>query len=513
MRRSAFITLIAVLLLALPLSAQMKHPIVDDGTPVPIGSMVKLNALGQISACGDNDADVAGIVIAVMNEGGTDFYLLASSDVFPARLDGAVTAGDRLTTSASGALRTAVDGEMSVGWALEDGHATELRRAIISLDYPQAVDWDTLGAYADTNITNALFDTLGAYLDTNYTIDWDTLGAYLDTNYTGDNLGDHTATENLQMSGFWISNDGGDEGLFVDTDGNVGIGTDSPEFALDVDGGVMMRGDRYWGTDASGADSFWIYDDGDTTRFNSDNPIKIGNSSLIVETDGDVFASQALFIGTVPEGSTDDSVLVHDNTTDQVKKVAPGDIVDWDTLGAIYDSIGGMQFSGVSTIKVHKTDTLLNPTTNQWLPFKMSEGVAEESFGTAFTWPAIVGGSPDSTVILINEDGLYDFSGCVHFRNMAGSAMSNVKVLTRVIQITNSMADTVEARCGQREWIGNLEGNYVNSLSYRGTAYLEDGDLVQLQYRVSGTNANFAFLNDPAFDRRVSATILLQRIK
>lgn len=42
---------------------------------------------------------------------------------------------------------------------------------------------------------------------------------------------------------------------------------------------------EYWGMDASGADSFWIYDDGDTTRFNSNNPIKVGTASIVIKAD------------------------------------------------------------------------------------------------------------------------------------------------------------------------------------------------------------------------------------
>ncbi len=45
---------------------------------------------------------------------------------------------------------------------------------------------------------------------------------------SADNLGNHKATENLQMQGHWITNDGDDEGIFVTDQGNVGIGTDSP---------------------------------------------------------------------------------------------------------------------------------------------------------------------------------------------------------------------------------------------------------------------------------------------
>ncbi|MCR5887676.1 hypothetical protein LRS06_07765 [Hymenobacter sp. J193] len=41
----------------------------------------------------------------------------------------------------------------------------------------------------------------------------------------GDNMGNHTATENLKLNDKWLSNDGGSEGLRVDNAGNVGIGS------------------------------------------------------------------------------------------------------------------------------------------------------------------------------------------------------------------------------------------------------------------------------------------------
>ena len=195
----------AMLILASSAMAQLKNRVPDDGTAVALGSMVKLDASGEISVCGDNDGNVAGIVTAIVPEGATNYYLLAASDIYPARLAASVTAGDRLTTSAGGALRTAAVGEVTIGWALENGHATELRKAIISLDYVAIVDWDTLSAYADTSITNLILDSLAVYLLPNDTIlysdtagfawripcdsvneciDWDTLGAYSDTTVT-----------------------------------------------------------------------------------------------------------------------------------------------------------------------------------------------------------------------------------------------------------------------------------------------------------------------------------------
>ncbi len=41
----------------------------------------------------------------------------------------------------------------------------------------------------------------------------------------GDNLGDHTAGQNIQLNSNWLSNDGDSEGIAVDDDGRVGVGT------------------------------------------------------------------------------------------------------------------------------------------------------------------------------------------------------------------------------------------------------------------------------------------------
>ena len=63
-----------------------------------------------------------------------------------------------------------------------------------------------------------------------------------------DNLGNHTATTNIQLGTHWLSGDGGNEGINVSTNGLVGIGTNAPASALDVvgsnnnnDEGVTVR--------------------------------------------------------------------------------------------------------------------------------------------------------------------------------------------------------------------------------------------------------------------------------
>ncbi len=62
-----------------------------------------------------------------------------------------------------------------------------------------------------------------------------------------DNLGDHIATQNIALNGNWLSNDGGDaKGVYVDTNGSVGIGTSTLSHTLTVDGDAAKTGGGEW---------------------------------------------------------------------------------------------------------------------------------------------------------------------------------------------------------------------------------------------------------------------------
>ncbi len=62
----------------------------------------------------------------------------------------------------------------------------------------------------------------------------------------GDNLGDHSATQNIKLNNYWLSGDGNSEGISVGANGSVGVGLVSPSSAVskfDVqDGSITVRG-------------------------------------------------------------------------------------------------------------------------------------------------------------------------------------------------------------------------------------------------------------------------------
>ena len=54
-----------------------------------------------------------------------------------------------------------------------------------------------------------------------------------------DNLGNHTATVNIQTNSQYISNDGTDNGIFIDGSNNIGINTATPKAKFDANGTII----------------------------------------------------------------------------------------------------------------------------------------------------------------------------------------------------------------------------------------------------------------------------------
>ncbi|MDT8886732.1 tail fiber domain-containing protein [Aquirufa regiilacus] len=102
------------------------------------------------------------------------------------------------------------------------------------------------------------------------------LNPSITTSTTADNLGNHTATSNIQLNGKYLSGDGGNEGISVDNTGKVGLGTTSPSTALHIQNGNSLgAGDPATNTVPS------IY------LFNSNNASNTAHSIMGIRTSGD----------------------------------------------------------------------------------------------------------------------------------------------------------------------------------------------------------------------------------
>jgi len=103
---------------------------------------------------------------------------------------------------------------------------------------------------------------------------------YVDA-HPGDNLGNHTATQNLAIGNNWISNDGNIEGIHIDTDGNVGINNAIPDQELTVSGNIRSTDQVFAGFGTSSSASYRF----GTGYENSGLSSPVGNSVAVI-TDG-----------------------------------------------------------------------------------------------------------------------------------------------------------------------------------------------------------------------------------
>jgi hypothetical protein len=72
-----------------------------------------------------------------------------------------------------------------------------------------------------------------------------TSGGWQDVSALGnDDLGDHTATQNILLNGFYLSGDGNSEGISVAANGYVGVGISPAQDALHVNGDLRFEEDN-----------------------------------------------------------------------------------------------------------------------------------------------------------------------------------------------------------------------------------------------------------------------------
>ncbi len=123
---------------------------------------------------------------------------------------------------------------------------------------------------------------------------WENLGALS----LADNLGNHTATQNLILGSYYLSGDGGNEGVYVDASGNVGIGTTNPGYKLEVVGSTKIG-------------------------------VPINNGLLIQENDGttlNAFLGPSGFGGFAMGTQSNDNVILFSNNSERMRVTSSGNV-------------------------------------------------------------------------------------------------------------------------------------------------------------------------------------------
>ncbi|MEL6969628.1 MAG: tail fiber domain-containing protein, partial [Bacteroidota bacterium] len=143
-----------------------------------------------------------------------------------------------------------------------------------------------------------------------------------------DDLGDHTAAENLQLSDHWLSNDGDGEGISISDDGNTTLSG-----SLTIGGNYTLpnadgTADQYLATDGTGTLS-WIENIDDQVI----DTFYLADDSLRISLENDALDALAVDLGSITPITLADA---DGNTQIQVEESSNDDIIRFD--------LGGIEF-------------------------------------------------------------------------------------------------------------------------------------------------------------------------
>ena len=183
----------------------------DGGEEINISSKDVIHAVGfyhgnvtfsNVSLSDANESD--GFVLRLNNADGSQVFL-----------DNSLAGSQDGDTDASNELQTLFFNGTQL--EISSGNNVDLSSLAVDADDQTIDKFNLNGTILELSLENDE--------QTDQTVDLSTLK---------DNFGNHTATENVATSGFYLSNDGDDEGIFIDEAGKVGIGMDNPTDLLAV---------------------------------------------------------------------------------------------------------------------------------------------------------------------------------------------------------------------------------------------------------------------------------------
>jgi len=161
----------------------------------------------------------------------------------------------------------------------------------------------------------------------------------------GDNLGNHTATQNIQLNNHWLSGDGDDEGIFIGSSGQITVDNN-----LDIGGSINCLGGVNVG-DNSDSGLVTIYNDSEAIfLFQQDNTMygEIGtnaNYDLIFNNPsggGKIRFSDDLYLRYTDTSSWRDLYCGEINTYDAIRFYNSNE----DYVGRFYPTLTTVQFYG-----------------------------------------------------------------------------------------------------------------------------------------------------------------------
>lgn len=165
-----------------------------------------------------------------------------------------------------------------------------------------------LNEIGDVNTTGVTTNDILAYDGSNWVVSQTTVGA------GADDLGDHTATQNIALASYYLSGDGGDEGIYVDSAGQIGVGTATPNATLDVAGTVSSTALLLTGKTSTAAPSSVTTSSGGTTTradLNLDTTDDVAFNTVAADVTGDLTGN---VVGNVTGNVTADSVTLNNNS-------------------------------------------------------------------------------------------------------------------------------------------------------------------------------------------------------